>query len=47
MLSDVIKLMPFTAEVLFSMHCFVLVLFDVTLDIVKVIFKFDRNEIMD
>jgi hypothetical protein len=46
-LSDVIKLMAFTAEVLFSMHCFVLVLFDITLDIVKVIFKLDRSEIMD
>ena len=28
------------------MNCFMLVLFDITLDIVKVIFKFDRNEIM-
>jgi hypothetical protein len=29
------------------MNCFMLVLFDITLDIVKVIFKFDRNEIMN
>ena len=47
MLSDVVKLMAFTTEVFFSMHCFVLVLFDVTLDIVEVIFKLDRTEIMN
>jgi hypothetical protein len=46
-LSDVVKLMAFTAEVLFSMHCFLLVLLDVTLDMVEVIFKLDRNEIMN
>jgi hypothetical protein len=46
-LSNVIKFLIFTAEVFFSMNCFMLVLFDITVDIVKVIFKFDRNEIMN
>jgi hypothetical protein len=46
-LINVIKILIFTTEVFFSMNCFMLVLFDITLDIVKVIFKFDRNEIMN
>ena len=46
MLINVNKFLIFTTEVFFSMNCFMLVLFDITLDIVKVIFKFDRNEIM-
>ena len=47
MLINVIKFLIFTTEVFFSMKCFMLVLFDITIDIVKVIFKFDRNEIMN
>ena len=47
MLINVNKFLIFTTEVFFSMNCFVLVLFDVTLDIVEVIFKLDRNEIMN
>jgi len=46
-LINVNKFLIFTTEVFFSMNCFMLVLFDITLDIVKVIFKFDRNEIMN
>ena len=47
MLINVIKFLIFISEVFFSMKCFMLVLFDITIDIVKVIFKFDRNEIMN
>ena len=47
MLINVNKFLIFTTEVFFSMNWFMLVLFDITLDIVKVIFKFDRNEIMN
>ena len=47
MLINVNKFLIFTTEVFFSMNCFMLVLFDITLDIVKVIFKLDRNDIMN